>query len=54
MDGSLFLHVFKVRCVLETMLVLKNSDVQRIPGCEPEPVEKLRKLLRAEKTGDGA
>lgn len=34
--------------MLETMLVLKNSDVQRIPGCEPEPVEKLRKLLRGE------
>nr|KAF6379006.1 hypothetical protein mMyoMyo1_009876 [Myotis myotis] len=33
------------------MLVLKNSGVQRIPGCEPEPVEKLRKLLRGEDRG---
>lgn len=33
--------------MLETMLALKNNDVRKIPGYDPEPVEKLRKLQRA-------
>ena len=33
--------------MLETMLALKNNDLRKIPGYDPEPVEKLRKLQRA-------
>lgn len=33
--------------MLETMLALKNNDMRKIPGYDPEPVEKLRKLQRA-------
>ncbi|XP_074841168.1 nucleolar MIF4G domain-containing protein 1 [Carettochelys insculpta] len=36
----------RVRFMLETMLALKNNDMRKIPGYEPEPVEKLRKLQR--------
>ncbi|KAG8138768.1 hypothetical protein E2320_001564, partial [Naja naja] len=32
--------------MLEIMLALKNNDVRKIPGYDPEPIEKLRKLLR--------
>lgn len=32
--------------MLETMLALKNNDMRKIPGYDPEPVEKLRKLQR--------
>uniref|UniRef100_A0A8D0L2A5 Nucleolar protein with MIF4G domain 1 n=1 Tax=Sphenodon punctatus TaxID=8508 RepID=A0A8D0L2A5_SPHPU len=35
-----------VRFMLETMLALKNNDMRKIPGYDPEPVEKLRKLQR--------
>ncbi|XP_004403542.1 PREDICTED: nucleolar MIF4G domain-containing protein 1 [Odobenus rosmarus divergens] len=37
----------RVRFMLETMLALKNNDMRKIPGYDPEPVEKLRKLERA-------
>ncbi|XP_069933319.1 nucleolar MIF4G domain-containing protein 1 isoform X4 [Oryctolagus cuniculus] len=37
----------EVRFMLETMLALKNNDMRKIPGYDPEPVEKLRKLQRA-------
>ncbi|KAK2096992.1 hypothetical protein P7K49_026026 [Saguinus oedipus] len=37
----------KIRFMLETMLALKNNDMRKIPGYDPEPVEKLRKLQRA-------
>lgn len=37
----------KVRFMLEIMLALKNNDMRKIPGYDPEPVEKLRKLQRA-------
>ncbi|XP_034495988.1 LOW QUALITY PROTEIN: nucleolar MIF4G domain-containing protein 1 [Ailuropoda melanoleuca] len=37
----------RVRFMLETMLALKNNDMRKIPGYDPEPVEKLRKLQRA-------
>ncbi|XP_040208638.1 nucleolar MIF4G domain-containing protein 1 [Rana temporaria] len=36
----------RVRFMLETMLALKNNDMRKIPGYDPEPVEKLRKLQR--------
>lgn len=32
--------------MLETMLALKNNNMRKIPGYDPEPVEKLRKLQR--------
>lgn len=32
--------------MLETMLALKNNDMRKIPGYDPEPMEKLRKLQR--------
>lgn len=32
--------------MLETMLALKNNDMRKIPGYDPEPVEKLKKLQR--------
>lgn len=46
----------RVRFMLETMLALKNNDVRKIPGHDPEPVEKLRKLQRAlvRSAGSGA
>ncbi|XP_072268700.1 nucleolar MIF4G domain-containing protein 1 [Pyxicephalus adspersus] len=37
----------RVRFMLETMLALKNNDMRKIPGYDPEPVEKLRKLQRS-------
>ncbi|XP_061878076.1 nucleolar MIF4G domain-containing protein 1 [Entelurus aequoreus] len=36
----------RVRFMLETMLALKNNDMRKIPGYDPEPVEKLKKLQR--------
>ena len=32
--------------MLETMMALKNNDMRKIPGYDPEPLEKLRKLQR--------
>ncbi|XP_033924035.1 nucleolar MIF4G domain-containing protein 1 [Melopsittacus undulatus] len=45
----------RVRFMLETMLALRNNDMRKIPGYDPEPVEKLRKLQRAlvHKSGSG-
>ncbi|XP_036288612.1 nucleolar MIF4G domain-containing protein 1 isoform X6 [Pipistrellus kuhlii] len=43
-----------IRFMLETMLALKNNDMRKIPGYDPEPVEKLRKLQRALVRGAGA
>uniref|UniRef100_A0A8D0GB67 Nucleolar protein with MIF4G domain 1 n=1 Tax=Sphenodon punctatus TaxID=8508 RepID=A0A8D0GB67_SPHPU len=40
------LKIILVRFMLETMLALKNNDMRKIPGYDPEPVEKLRKLQR--------
>ncbi|ERE67010.1 nucleolar MIF4G domain-containing protein 1 [Cricetulus griseus] len=45
--GSKFQDQNRVRFMLETMLALKNNDMRKIPGYDPEPVEKLRKLQRA-------
>ncbi|XP_006871363.1 PREDICTED: nucleolar MIF4G domain-containing protein 1 [Chrysochloris asiatica] len=45
--GSNFQDQTRIRFMLETMLALKNNDMRKIPGYDPEPVEKLRKLQRA-------
>nr|KAF6469999.1 nucleolar protein with MIF4G domain 1 [Molossus molossus] len=45
---------FSIRFMLETMLALKNNDMRKIPGYDPEPVEKLRKLQRALVRGAGS
>ncbi|XP_075683515.1 nucleolar MIF4G domain-containing protein 1 [Rhinoderma darwinii] len=37
----------RARFMLEIMLALKNNDMRKIPGYDPEPVEKLRKLQRS-------
>ncbi|KAM4606748.1 nucleolar MIF4G domain-containing protein 1 [Polymixia lowei] len=44
--GSKFKDQTRVRFMLETMLALKNNDMRKIPGYDPEPMEKLRKLQR--------
>ncbi|XP_053569798.1 nucleolar MIF4G domain-containing protein 1 [Bombina bombina] len=45
--GKKFQDQTRVRFMLDTMLALKNNDMRKIPGYDPEPVEKLRKLLRS-------
>ncbi|OBS68852.1 hypothetical protein A6R68_02602 [Neotoma lepida] len=45
--GRKFQDQNRVRFMLETMLALKNNDMRKIPGYDPEPVERLRKLQRA-------
>ncbi|XP_030636388.1 nucleolar MIF4G domain-containing protein 1 [Chanos chanos] len=45
--GPKFQDQTRVRFMLETMLALKNNDMRKIPGYNPEPVEKLRKLQRS-------
>ncbi|XP_036288610.1 nucleolar MIF4G domain-containing protein 1 isoform X2 [Pipistrellus kuhlii] len=52
--GSKFRDQTRIRFMLETMLALKNNDMRKIPGYDPEPVEKLRKLQRALVRGAGA
>ncbi|XP_068940633.1 nucleolar MIF4G domain-containing protein 1 isoform X2 [Petaurus breviceps papuanus] len=44
--GKKFQDQTRVRFMLDTMLALKNNDMRKIPGYDPEPVEKLRKLQR--------
>nr|XP_013007743.1 nucleolar MIF4G domain-containing protein 1 isoform X2 [Cavia porcellus] len=44
--GSRFQDQTRIRFMLETMLALKNNDMRKIPGYDPEPVERLRKLQR--------
>uniref|UniRef100_A0A1A8NAD0 Nucleolar MIF4G domain-containing protein 1 n=1 Tax=Nothobranchius rachovii TaxID=451742 RepID=A0A1A8NAD0_9TELE len=44
--GSKVKDQTRVRFMLETMLALKNNDMRKIPGYDPEPAERLRKLLR--------
>ncbi|KAJ0022855.1 hypothetical protein NQD34_014989 [Periophthalmus magnuspinnatus] len=44
--GTKFKDQTRVRFMLETMLALKNNDMRKIPGYDPEPVERLRKLQR--------
>ncbi|XP_038654310.1 nucleolar MIF4G domain-containing protein 1 isoform X2 [Scyliorhinus canicula] len=45
--GKQFQDQTRIRFMLETMLALKNNDMRKIPGYDPEPVEKLRKLQRS-------
>ncbi|XP_060638563.2 nucleolar MIF4G domain-containing protein 1 [Anolis sagrei] len=44
--GKQFQDQSRVRFMLEIMLALKNNDMRKIPGYDPEPVERLRKLQR--------
>ncbi|XP_061121257.1 nucleolar MIF4G domain-containing protein 1 [Syngnathus typhle] len=44
--GKKFHDRTRVRFMLETMLALKNNDMRKIPGYDPEPVEKLKKVQR--------
>ncbi|XP_028605970.2 nucleolar MIF4G domain-containing protein 1 [Podarcis muralis] len=44
--GKQFQDQSRVCFMLETMLALKNNDMRKIPGYDPEPAEKLRKLQR--------
>ncbi|XP_070582668.1 nucleolar MIF4G domain-containing protein 1 [Erythrolamprus reginae] len=44
--GKQFQDQSRICFMLEIMLALKNNDVRKIPGYDPEPVENLRKLLR--------
>ncbi|XP_045913797.1 nucleolar MIF4G domain-containing protein 1 [Micropterus dolomieu] len=44
--GLKFQDQTRLRFMLETMLALKNNDMRKIPGYDPEPVERLRKLQR--------
>ncbi|XP_029444357.1 nucleolar MIF4G domain-containing protein 1 isoform X2 [Rhinatrema bivittatum] len=44
--GSKFQDQSRVRFMLETMLALRNNDMRKIPGYDPELLEKLRKLQR--------
>ncbi|KAM8774204.1 nucleolar MIF4G domain-containing protein 1 isoform 2-T2 [Rhynchonycteris naso] len=52
--GSRFQDQTRIRFMLETMLALKNNDMRKIPGYDPEPVEKLRKLQRTLVRGTGS
>ncbi|XP_068828572.1 nucleolar MIF4G domain-containing protein 1 [Capricornis sumatraensis] len=52
--GCRFRDQTRVRFMLETLLALKNNDVRKIPGYDPEPVERLRKLQRGLVRGTGA
>ncbi|XP_051559599.1 nucleolar MIF4G domain-containing protein 1 [Myxocyprinus asiaticus] len=45
-EGECFQDQTRIRFMLETMLALKNNDMRKIPGYDPEPMEKLRKLQR--------
>ncbi|TTG32353.1 Nucleolar MIF4G domain-containing protein 1 [Bagarius yarrelli] len=45
-EGQRFSDQTRVRFMLETMLALKNNDMRKIPGYDPEPVERLKKLQR--------
>ncbi|XP_041040921.1 nucleolar MIF4G domain-containing protein 1 [Carcharodon carcharias] len=45
--GKQFQDQTRIRFMLETMLALKNNDMRKIPGYDPEPMEKLRKLQRS-------
>lgn len=44
--GAKFKDQTRMRFMLETMLALKNNDMRKIPGYDPEPVERLKKLQR--------
>uniref|UniRef100_A0A8C6CZR0 Nucleolar MIF4G domain-containing protein 1 n=1 Tax=Moschus moschiferus TaxID=68415 RepID=A0A8C6CZR0_MOSMO len=52
--GSKFRDQTRVRFMLETLLALKNNDMRKIPGYDPEPVERLQKLQRGLVRSTGA
>ncbi|XP_058929679.1 nucleolar MIF4G domain-containing protein 1 isoform X3 [Kogia breviceps] len=52
--GGKFRDQTRVRFMLETLLALKNNDMRKIPGYDPEPLERLRKLQRALLRGAGS
>ncbi|XP_059963744.1 nucleolar MIF4G domain-containing protein 1 [Mesoplodon densirostris] len=52
--GGEFRDQTRVRFMLETLLALKNNDMRKIPGYDPEPLERLRKLQRALLRGAGS
>lgn len=37
----------RVKFMLEILLAVKNNNITRIPGCDPGPVEQMRKFLRS-------
>ncbi|XP_067864329.1 nucleolar MIF4G domain-containing protein 1 [Heptranchias perlo] len=45
--GKQFQDQTRIQFMLETMLALKNNDMRKIPGYDPEPVERLQKLQRS-------
>ncbi|XP_072110143.1 nucleolar MIF4G domain-containing protein 1 [Mobula birostris] len=46
-DGKQFHDQTRIRFMLEILLALKNNDMRKIPGYDPEPVERFRKLQRS-------
>ncbi|XP_036905405.1 nucleolar MIF4G domain-containing protein 1 isoform X2 [Sturnira hondurensis] len=52
--GDRFRDQTRVRFMLETMLALRNNDMRKIPGYDPEPAERLRKLQRTLVRGAGS
>lgn len=44
--GAKFNDQTRMRFMLETMLALKNNDMRKIPGYDPEQLERLKKLQR--------
>uniref|UniRef100_A0A8C3W352 Nucleolar MIF4G domain-containing protein 1 n=1 Tax=Catagonus wagneri TaxID=51154 RepID=A0A8C3W352_9CETA len=52
--GGKFRDQTRVRFMLEALQALKNNNLRKIPGCDPEPVERLRKLQRALVRGAGS
>ncbi|XP_069770849.1 nucleolar MIF4G domain-containing protein 1 [Narcine bancroftii] len=46
-DGKQFHDQTRVCFMLEILLALKNNDMRKIPGYDPEPVERFRKLQRS-------
>nr|XP_033787499.1 nucleolar MIF4G domain-containing protein 1 [Geotrypetes seraphini] len=52
--GSKFQDQSRVRFMLETMLALRNNDMRKIPGYNPELLEKLKKLQRVQVQSSGS
>ncbi|XP_072910982.1 nucleolar MIF4G domain-containing protein 1 [Hemitrygon akajei] len=46
-DGRQFHDQTRICFMLEILLALKNNDMRKIPGYDPEPVERFRKLHRS-------
>ncbi|XP_054430759.1 nucleolar MIF4G domain-containing protein 1 [Pteronotus mesoamericanus] len=52
--GGRFQDQTRVRFMLQTMLALKNNDMRKIPGYDPEPVQRLRRLQSGLVRGAGS